>query len=272
LLAVAHEQLTIHIHTLHIKCMVKGRIVSCHMVGEVVYYRAWHTGDYTATRKNVHVVTRSLDMKLRVLRAERQLSLREASEKTGVDKVSLSKYERGLGYPQDRTLAKIAKGYGVPVEDLLEEEPTTGPLGEPPSASPSPETAGAGQWERIRELSPRAKQGIHDFIAARGHKIPLKSPRGREIMAGLVLAIEELDENNPELHLLDRLEVYSALHEFTQEAPPEVVADVLLGESAEEDDMLVTVSLVELVQRGRLTLEQLARGLVGAGQALSPST
>jgi transcriptional regulator with XRE-family HTH domain len=69
----------------------------------------------------VHIVTRSLAMKLRVLRAEQQLSLREASELTGVDKVSLSKYERGLGQPQDRTLAKIAKGYGVPVEEFLEE-------------------------------------------------------------------------------------------------------------------------------------------------------
>jgi transcriptional regulator with XRE-family HTH domain len=60
-------------------------------------------------------------MKLRVLRAERQLSLREASARTGVDKVSLSRFERGLVHPQDRTLAKIAKGYGVPVEELLEE-------------------------------------------------------------------------------------------------------------------------------------------------------
>jgi transcriptional regulator with XRE-family HTH domain len=63
----------------------------------------------------------SLPMKLRVLRAERQLSLREASARTGVDKVALSRYERGLGRPQDLTLAKIAKGYGVGVEELLEE-------------------------------------------------------------------------------------------------------------------------------------------------------
>jgi len=243
------------------------------MVGEVVYYRAWHTGDYMATQKDMHIVTRSLDMKLRVLRAEQQLSLREASEKTGVDKVSLSKYERGLGYPQDRTLAKIAKGYGVPVEDLLEEEPTTGPLGETPSASTSPETAGAGQWEHIRELSQPARDGIRGFMQALSHKHPrLHSPEGQEIAAGLRRAIEELDENNPDLQL-GVLEAYSALNKFVQNAPPEVVADVLLGESAqEEDDMLVTVSLVELVQRGRLTLEQLARGLVGAGQALSPST
>src|SRR5215213_3668293 len=94
-------------------------------------------------RKDVHMVTRSLDMKLRVLRAERQLSLREASARTGVDKVALSRYERGLGRPQDLTLAKIAKGYGVGVEELLEEAV---PLAEAPQ-----ETGQSGQ-EWAREL------------------------------------------------------------------------------------------------------------------------
>lgn len=96
--------------------------------------------------KDIHIMTRSLNMRLRVLRAERRLSLREASALTGVDKVSLSRFERGLAHPQDRTLAKIATGYDVPVEELLEEEPV--PLGEAPgreglgakeiSAVPSP--------------------------------------------------------------------------------------------------------------------------------------
>ena len=72
-------------------------------------------------------MTRSLATKLRVLRAERRLSLRKASEETGVDKVSLSRFERGLARPQDRTLAKIAEGYDVPVEELIEE---LAPLGE----------------------------------------------------------------------------------------------------------------------------------------------
>jgi transcriptional regulator with XRE-family HTH domain len=47
--------------------------------------------------------------------------LREAEELTGVDKDTLSKIERGLRHPYDVTLSKLAKGYGVPVEDLLEE-------------------------------------------------------------------------------------------------------------------------------------------------------
>jgi transcriptional regulator with XRE-family HTH domain len=69
----------------------------------------------------------TLARKLRVLRAERGLTLREAEQLTGVDKDTLSKIERGLRHPYDVTLSKLAKGYGVPVEELLE-EPV--PLGE----------------------------------------------------------------------------------------------------------------------------------------------
>jgi transcriptional regulator with XRE-family HTH domain len=63
----------------------------------------------------------TLARKLRVLRAERGLTLREASRRTGVDKDTLSKLERGIRHPHDVTIARLAKGYGVPVEDLLEE-------------------------------------------------------------------------------------------------------------------------------------------------------
>jgi len=47
--------------------------------------------------------------------------LREAEQLTSVDKDTLSKIERGLRHPYDVTLSKLARGYGVPVEDLLEE-------------------------------------------------------------------------------------------------------------------------------------------------------
>src|SRR5215213_9345468 len=100
---------------------------------------------YMSIRKDVHIVTRSLDMKLRVLRAERQLSLREASELTGVDKVSLSRFERGLAHPQDRTLGKIAKGYGVPVEELLEEPVLAG-------KAEAPADTGQEEERRVRAL------------------------------------------------------------------------------------------------------------------------
>src|SRR3954451_13586921 len=63
----------------------------------------------------------ALRRKLRVMRAERGLTLREAAERTGVDKGTLSMLERGVRRPHDVTLARLAKGYGVPVEDLFEE-------------------------------------------------------------------------------------------------------------------------------------------------------
>ena len=67
----------------------------------------------------------SLAERLRVLRAQRGLTLIEAAEKAGVGRDTLSDIERGRRYPVMPTLAKIAKGYGVPVEDLLEEDVVT---------------------------------------------------------------------------------------------------------------------------------------------------
>jgi transcriptional regulator with XRE-family HTH domain len=63
----------------------------------------------------------TLARKLRVLRAERGLTLREATQRTGVDKDTLSKLERGIRHPHDVTISRLAKGYDVPVEELLEE-------------------------------------------------------------------------------------------------------------------------------------------------------
>jgi|SRR5215204_5685452 len=82
----------------------------------------------------------SLPTRLRVLRAERGLTLRDAEELTGVDKDTLSKIERGLRQPHDVTLAKIARGYGIGVEDLLEEPALAG-------TAPKAEAPDTGQEE-----------------------------------------------------------------------------------------------------------------------------
>src|SRR5215208_3676863 len=95
----------------------------------------------------------SLAMRLRVLRAERGLSLTEAAERAGIQRQTLALLERGERHPHNPTLAKIAKGYGVPVEELLRREEgivgledsdagleaTTSPKDEAPS---TPETTG----------------------------------------------------------------------------------------------------------------------------------
>lgn len=85
----------------------------------------------------------SLGRKLRILRGERGLSMRSAADLCGVTKETLSALERGTREPHDPTLAKIAKGYGVPFEELLE-EPV--PLGEA-----SPKNDGVSEGERREE-------------------------------------------------------------------------------------------------------------------------
>ena len=51
----------------------------------------------------------SLGHRLRVMRAERGLSLREAARRAGVVKETISDIERGHTHPYDVTLAKLAK-------------------------------------------------------------------------------------------------------------------------------------------------------------------
>ncbi len=79
----------------------------------------------------------SLPTRLRVLRAERGLTLREAAAMTDVRPGTLSELERGVRHPHDVTLARIAKGYGVPVEELLEEPVLAGKAEAPEAGQPA---------------------------------------------------------------------------------------------------------------------------------------
>jgi transcriptional regulator with XRE-family HTH domain len=72
------------------------------------------------------MISGSLAERLRVLRAQRGMTLVEAAEQAGVGRDTLSDLERGRRHPVMPTLAKIAQGYGVPVEDLLEEPALAG--------------------------------------------------------------------------------------------------------------------------------------------------
>ena len=78
----------------------------------------------------------SLAEKLRVLRARQGLSLTEASKRAGITRDTLSDLERGKRHAYMPTLAKIAQGYGVPVEDLLEEPALAGKGEAPREAGP----------------------------------------------------------------------------------------------------------------------------------------
>jgi transcriptional regulator with XRE-family HTH domain len=78
----------------------------------------------------------SLAERLRVLRARQGLSLTEASKRAGITRDTLSDLERGKRHAYMPTLAKIAQGYGVPVEDLLEEPALAGKGEAPREAGP----------------------------------------------------------------------------------------------------------------------------------------
>ena len=64
-----------------------------------------------------------LGHRLRLLRAERGLTLREVKELTGLDQWTITKIEHGKAHPRGITLGKLAKAYRVPLEDLLEPVP-----------------------------------------------------------------------------------------------------------------------------------------------------
>ena len=87
---------------------------------------------------------RLLALKLRVLRAERALTIEQAAARAGVTPETVSDAERGRRHPYLPTLRKLAKAYDVPVEELLgaeaerEEEPVlVGPKTEAPDTEPS---------------------------------------------------------------------------------------------------------------------------------------
>jgi transcriptional regulator with XRE-family HTH domain len=133
------------------------------------------------------MVQGSLAHKLRVLRAERGLTLREAASLTGVAKETISDIERGLRHPHDPTLAKIAKGYGVPVGDLLEESV--------PLAEASEET-GRLEKERLEADSPKDPQQWERVLASvRG--------RQREVEAKVGELVALPDDSKADLYQVE---------------------------------------------------------------------
>src|SRR5918993_3784993 len=103
----------------------------------VVYSRP--DGTCGTKRKVGYMMQGSLAEKLRVLRARMGLSLTEAASRAGVTRDTLSDLEHGKRQPYMPTLAKIAAGYGVTVEELLEEPALAGNAEDPPETGQSEE-------------------------------------------------------------------------------------------------------------------------------------
>ncbi len=89
----------------------------------------------------------NLARKLRVLRAERGISLTEAEELTGVTRETLAALERGERGAYTSTLAKIATAYDVSVSELLE-EPVGGLAGKG-EAPPEESSRGGREDEEV---------------------------------------------------------------------------------------------------------------------------
>jgi transcriptional regulator with XRE-family HTH domain len=117
----------------------------------------------------------SLAEKLRVLRARMGLSLTEAASRAGVTRDTLSDLEHGKRQPYMPTLAKIADGYGVPVEDLLEEPALAGKAEAPREAGPAnvrrlfAEHQARAAWQRAfdesRRFSSQAKMRLGEQLS-----------------------------------------------------------------------------------------------------------
>lgn len=115
----------------------------------------------------------SLAERLRVLRARQGLTLIEAAEKTGVGRDTLSNLERGRSHPVMPTLAKIAQGYGVPVEDLLEEPVLAGPKAKaPPETGQAEAELQRPSLGQVREAFAPLADGLNRYCARWEEKLP----------------------------------------------------------------------------------------------------
>jgi len=128
----------------------------------------------------------SLARKLRVLRAVRGITLREAEELTGVTRETLGALEHGQRGAYTNTLQKIAEGYGITVGELLE-EPAVASLGkaEAPDTGPS-------------ALAPWAAYARRVAARTRSHTADPRSPAFRDAWAALFF-VEERNRNAAEL-------------------------------------------------------------------------
>src|SRR5215203_6620825 len=137
--------------------MYGGVVLTCRQIYRAVLLSSM--AQRRLDRRRCYLMHESLATKLRVLRAERGLTVRQVAELSGVAKETISQIERGERHPYDRTLAKLAHAYDVPVEELLEEPVAIAerslagsPKGEAPETGPaSPEASPLLEDPRVQD-------------------------------------------------------------------------------------------------------------------------
>ncbi len=125
--------------------------------------------------------------KLIEARVRANLTLREANEASGVSRTTISLLERGLQDPRDLTLGKLARAYGVTLEELRET-----PLGRARRAIPYDPDA---LIERVlRTHGSRTQREINAaYQEARKQELAGLSPEElRQLLDDLEEALEEI--------------------------------------------------------------------------------
>jgi transcriptional regulator with XRE-family HTH domain len=186
--------------------------------------------------------------KLRVLRAQQGLTLVEAAERIGIGRDTLSDLERGRRHPVMPTLAKIAQGYGVPVEELLEPVEEMAAPKAPSRPSPEPE-------EELEETEEERRERLRDYRELMERALSrleslykeTKNKDGRKLVDTTVLTVfaamgaqqfvdREVGEPRDAVHDRSALRVYSTLARYDDlmddlveavEAAPEAEAEVI---------------------------------------------
>src|ERR687889_397377 len=139
--------------------------------------------DITGTKRKIsYMMQGSLAERVGSRGARGGRPLGEAGGGLGITRHTLSSLERGGQEPHYPTLAKIAKGYGVPVEDLLE-EPV--PLGEAPRGAGLPE-------EREEERRSGYLRSWRAFVYKLVHRWEQDPPKSNREIAVVLDAMQAL--------------------------------------------------------------------------------
>jgi transcriptional regulator with XRE-family HTH domain len=121
----------------------------------------------------------SLALKLRVLRAERALTIEQAAKQAGVTPETISDAERGRRRPYLPTLRKVAAAYGVPVEELLAEEAepalASAATGKTKAPDTGPSAPDPGEYDEIliprSRLTPEVLRGVLEALVEHEHQM-----------------------------------------------------------------------------------------------------
>jgi transcriptional regulator with XRE-family HTH domain len=119
-----------------------------HLVGQRCIVVVSGLGIPGTERDRQRMTQKSLADRLRLLRAQRGLTVKDAAQQVGVDRHTLRRIELGTQEAQYPTLAKIADGYSVAVEDLLEEPVAAGKAEAPEAGRPDEEEESAEDHRR----------------------------------------------------------------------------------------------------------------------------